>query len=595
MVSLASSDKIKIRFYLDQPISVRRTTRYFRNRVPQYEDAISTENDYTIILRMSASDKEAIEAIIRPLVIYNQFVTTDARVRENFIDKTLTDLLSERAQEKDTLLELNGSLMPNGNVLLDIFKDSLSYRFLKDNLLRKFEDLTVIHLGSESRVGRDNIPVFFLKTSFDSRGLGNVELPLDFFNRWYYSSRYYLPDRTDRDDPTYRQNAEFNWSYEYSRWEDAADGDDNYIGIYENTSYSEDEREYDRGNAGYSDSDSDDSSTTEIIDNSSTTENIDPFQMLMNSLPRMGEPVVGKEYTLDEFRGLQPMGKNVVVMGEADKVDCGLETNVTSKIEPVKVKVQRMRRGRGLRVQYEWDKDGDTLFVFCAADLRRWLTTQVPSYIKMYDINPFNKKEIYAVQYLTEKEAKEQWKIRQREKKIQEKIEKMKEKNRISNPMLKVLEEKIQSIESKLELAKYLDGVSDVSAEVSETKESLQYEIDDLNGRIEDNESGDDYILYKTMLLNSNNDDEKEVAKEELEALEKDTDVLKFQLQKLINYREFIIRIENADARRDEKKLLEQRVQGLKNQYKMIAGHNIPNTKTSGTSSVTQQMSKLKF
>ncbi len=315
---------------------------------------------------------------------------------------------------------------------------------------------------------------------------------------------------------------------------------------------------------------------------------IDEFQ---NSLPRLGEPVVGKEYTLDEFRGLQPMSNNVVVMGEGDKLDCGLETNLTSKIEPVKVKVRRARRRRGLRSQYEWDKDGNTLFVFCAEDLRRWLTTKVPNYNKMYDTNPFNKKQIFAVQYLTQKEANQEWRKRKIERKMQEEIERMREANKEIDPMVKVLHEQIIWIDSKIQLAKSIEEASDVSKEIEQVKDN----IDEWADKIRDKEE-DYYNIEK--LINAG-----EKGEEDLKAVEQDLEILNYQINVLAKYYRFILTIIDPDVRKETIKALQEQLESLKKQYERRAGIPVmflhvdlfPTSEHPVHNSMTQKMFKLKF
>ena len=132
---------------------------------------------------------------------------------------------------------------------------------------------------------------------------------------------------------------------------------------------------------------------------------------LFVSLPRLGQPRVGVSYSLDEFRGLQEM-TNPVYMGPkalADE-DCDFD-NTEPKKEPVKVLVERPRPAN-LRPNYEWDKEGNVLFVFCAKELRQWLVQFNNEYNMFQDTNPFNRKIIYRVQYLTQAEAQREWRLR---------------------------------------------------------------------------------------------------------------------------------------------------------------------------------------
>lgn len=134
---------------------------------------------------------------------------------------------------------------------------------------------------------------------------------------------------------------------------------------------------------------------------------------LLLALPRLGQPRVGVSYTLDEFRGLKEMA-SPVYMGPkaiADE-DCDFD-NTEPKKEPVKVLVERPRPAN-LRPNYEWDKEGNVLFVFCAKELRQWLVQFNDEYNIFQDTNPFNRKIIFRVQYLTEAEAQSEWGLRRR-------------------------------------------------------------------------------------------------------------------------------------------------------------------------------------
>lgn len=344
-------------------------------------------------------------------------------------------------------------------------------------------------------------------------------------------------------------------------------------------------------NEDLSDSDSD-TSVTELLVESDNNDQLDD-EILENR-----EPEIGRKYTLNEFRQLEPMGKNVVVMGEPEKVDCALSTNATSKIEPVKVMVQRIRLGRGLRLKYQWDKDGDTLYVFCAEDLREWLNTEVPNYNRLQNTNPFNKKEIYYVQYLTEEEAKKEWTIRKREKRIQNKIDAMRKKP--ENPLVKIITNRIKKTEK--ELSELQD-----SDQIDYALEDIAMETDDIKGRIYDREEGDDYMVYNLLLMNGN-DEEKDEARKELEKMKNEVEEFKTLLEKLEERASFLRTLliacmnhekgQKGDLIKpwvEEKARLENKLKSLQNQHAIMTGQYTTNTKMSDTNSVTEQMAKLNF
>ena len=80
--------------------------------------------------------------------------------------------------------------------------------------------------------------------------------------------------------------------------------------------------------------------------------------------------------------------------GEAVFVSCDVGDHELTRYMPVKVKTGS-----------NWDVDGTgKLFVFCAEDLRQWVTTKVPNYERYYDTNPMTSNVISGVQYLTQEE-----------------------------------------------------------------------------------------------------------------------------------------------------------------------------------------------
>jgi hypothetical protein len=142
---------------------------------------------------------------------------------------------------------------------------------------------------------------------------------------------------------------------------------------------------------------------------------------MLEEIPKLGQPKFRKAYTLDEFRGLEEM-KNKVTMGPYKEEDgCDFD-NVSPKLEPVIVSIQKYvydkdgniehDRFGEKKVYYDYDKDGNTLFVFCASALRTWLRsaqrTENGGY-RLHNTNPFNRKVIVGVTYLTERHARLEW------------------------------------------------------------------------------------------------------------------------------------------------------------------------------------------
>ena len=178
----------------------------------------------------------------------------------------------------------------------------------------------------------------------------------------------------------------------------------------------------------------------------------------------------------------------------------------------------------------------------------------------MYNTNPFNKKQIFAVQYLTQKEANQEYgEKRKIEKKMQEEIERMREKNKETDPMLKVLHEQIISIDSKIQLAKFVEETSDVSKAIEE----LKYGIDEWADKIRDKEEEYNDIAK---LINKGKKGE-----EDLKAVEQDLEILNYQINLLVKYFRFILTIRDADVRK-EKKALQIQLESLKKQYELRAG-----------------------
>jgi hypothetical protein len=194
----------------------------------------------------------------------------------------------------------------------------------------------------------------------------------------------------------------------------------------------------------------------------------------------------------------------------------------------------------------------------------------------MYNTNPFNKKQIFAVQYLTQKEANQEWRKRKIERKMQEEIERMREKNKETDPMLKVLHEQIILTESKIHLAKLVEEATDMEFEIDQLKDN----IDEMVDRIRDEEDEYNYIAK---LRN-----EGKKGEEDLKAVEQDLEILNYQLNFLVKYFRFILTIRDADVRIEKVKALQIQLESLKKQYERRAGKF-------NSTTLTQQMFKLKF
>ena len=104
--------------------------------------------------------------------------------------------------------------------------------------------------------------------------------------------------------------------------------------------------------------------------------------------------VLGTYYTLEEFKRIEFPKESLELKIpdgiEAAGCDFINEESPTLKM-PVKVKVNDGN-------DFRWDVAGDKLFVFCAVELKK--------HLKDYDFNPYNRRVIVGVQYLTEKEIK---------------------------------------------------------------------------------------------------------------------------------------------------------------------------------------------
>lgn len=321
----------------------------------------------------------------------------------------------------------------------------------------------------------------------------------------------------------------------------------------------------------------------------------DQLRDLLAELPKPAKPIVGKVYTLDEFRALSRMGENFVSMGTQKYLwdyDCGLNTNTAPKTEPVVIQVQRNRRLRSLRSKYEWDRSGDTLYVFCASKLRDWLRTKVPNYNRLQDTNPFNNKIIYRVKYLTQKEADKQWRIRVKEKKKEEKLLGAIRKDASENPMLQMFVNRIEKTQK--ELAIYSDDDT-----LDHAFEDVSMAIDDAKRDLKKLKTGTE-LVTSSKLLQDKDKNKREGAKKILEALREETIQKEEELERLEARAQFLSRVFNdLDARQAEIQRLLNRSEMFQRQYNIMRDRLTPNTKALNTKApnnkVIQRMAKLKF
>jgi hypothetical protein len=129
---------------------------------------------------------------------------------------------------------------------------------------------------------------------------------------------------------------------------------------------------------------------------------------------------LGEFYTLNEFRTIGfPVEEDRLTFTVPGKdLDCDVGDYETTKYMPVKLDVERSRPATGQWIsRHNWDVDGSgKLYLFCAQDLRQYLTTRQGTYglsvdnsdtffeNRMSDTNPFNRKKILGIQYLTREE-----------------------------------------------------------------------------------------------------------------------------------------------------------------------------------------------
>ena len=167
---------------------------------------------------------------------------------------------------------------------------------------------------------------------------------------------------------------------------------------------------------------------------------------------------IGVYYTLDQFRKLDPPKSHhdkFTFHVLEEEIDCDIGDYETTKFMPVKIAVTRppgkVADGKWVSRHY-WDKDGTgKLFLFCANELKEYLNTHKGTYglsvdnadqyfedDDFLDTNPFTKKKILGVQYLTQEEINKEELIYV---KLREEEEKNKENKRKSEEARKKSEE----------------------------------------------------------------------------------------------------------------------------------------------------------
>ena len=142
-------------------------------------------------------------------------------------------------------------------------------------------------------------------------------------------------------------------------------------------------------------------------------------------------PVVGLYYTIEEFRKLEIL--TGLRMGSTEEEDCDVGEFKGGKFIPVKINVSADN-------SIEWDISGSQLYIFCAIELQKWLKSLVPDYNMLQSKNPFNNKQIYGVQFLTQAEINEEVAKRNVPKTLKRKRESS--------------EDRLEQLKVKLEMAK---------------------------------------------------------------------------------------------------------------------------------------------
>ena len=130
---------------------------------------------------------------------------------------------------------------------------------------------------------------------------------------------------------------------------------------------------------------------------------------------------VGEFYTLAQFRRMAfPIEANRLTFTVPGKdLDCDVGDYETTKYMPVKLDVERTTAARSGEwiARHNWDVDGSgKLYLFCAQNLKGYLTTRQGTYglsastadtffeNSFANTNPFNRKRIIGIQYLTQAE-----------------------------------------------------------------------------------------------------------------------------------------------------------------------------------------------
>ena len=164
-------------------------------------------------------------------------------------------------------------------------------------------------------------------------------------------------------------------------------------------------------------------------------------------------PIVGIYYSIEEFRKLDIL--TGLRMGSRENEDCDVGEFNGGKRIPVKIDVCPGE------LDLEWDRRGDQLYIFCAEDLQRWLKTMVPYYNMLRSKNPFNNKQIYGVEFLTQEEIDEEVAkrnvpktLKRKRESSQSRLEQLKanlemaKKNKKSKDEIKLLKKTISVLES---------------------------------------------------------------------------------------------------------------------------------------------------
>ncbi len=238
--------------------------------------------------------------------------------------------------------------------------------------------------------------------------------------------------------------------------------------------------------------------------------------------------MLGEFYTLHEFRTqIFPIEADRLTFTVPGKdVDCDVGDYETTKYMPVKLKVESEDEDDGgEESENNWDKDGDKkLFLFCAKELKKYLNTPQGFYglstetanifFENFEVdgspslpksNPFNKKIIIGIQYLTQAEIEtEQAKytqLKSENKNVEDNRKKIEEDNNkkayadgmellANNSLLSILRKRLENARSLL--AEQQSLLTEEEAKNSDTmtsrerKKAIQQEIDGARNRILD-------------------------------------------------------------------------------------------------------------